>query len=104
MRQSSHSAEPGAPLFHVTHRASAKTATLFHVTQSSDTAQPDFDPMSAKSFHVKRADAVRSAKVDMKPRAEFHVTHGAPAPAATMFHVTQSCEPAQKRLGLWSEP
>ena len=45
-----------------------------------------------------------SAKVEMNPRAEFHVTHGAPALAATMFHVTQSCEPAQKRLGLWSEP
>ncbi len=55
-------------------------------------------------FHVKRAVAVMSAKVDMKPRAEFHVTHGAPALAATMFHVTQLSEPAQKRLGLWSGP
>ena len=104
MRQLSHSAESGAPLFHVTHRASAKTATMFHVTQSCEPAQPNFGPMSAKTFHVKRADAMMSAKVEMNPRAEFHVTHGAPALAATMFHVTQSCEPAQKRLGLWSEP
>ena len=104
MRQSSHSAEPGAPLFHVTHRASAKTAPLFHVTQSCEPAQPNFGPMSAKTFHVKRADAVMSAKFDMKPRAVFHVTQWAPVEAANMFHVTQSCEPAQKRLGLWSEP
>ena len=104
MRQLSHSAELYGPLFHVTHRASALAAMLFHVTQSCEPAQPNFGPMSAKSFHVKRADAVRSAKVDMKPRAMFHVTHGAPAPAAMLFHVTQSCEPAQKRLGLWSEP
>ena len=55
-------------------------------------------------FHVKRADAVMSAKFDMKPRAVFHVTQWAPVEAANMFHVTQSCEPAQKRLGLWSEP
>ena len=104
MRQLSHSAELYGPLFHVTHRASALAAMLFHVTQSCDTAQPNFGPMSAKTFHVKRADAMMSAKVEMNPRAEFHVTHGAPALAATMFHVTQSCEPAQKRLGLWSEP
>ena len=104
MRQSSHSAEPGAPLFHVTHRASALAAMLFHVTHPCDTAQPNFGQMSAKTFHVKRADAVMSANVDMKPRAVFHVTQWAPALAATLFHVTQSCEPAQQRLGLWSEP
>ena len=90
MRPLSHSAEPVAPLFHVTHPC--------------DTAQPNFGPMSAQSFHVKRADAVMSAKFDMKPRAVFHVTQWAPVEAANMFHVTQSCEPAQKRLGLWSEP
>lgn len=104
MRQLSHSADPVAPLFHLTQRASAQTATMFHVTQSCDSTQPNFGPMSAKTFHVKRADAVISAQVDMKPRAVFHVTHRAPTLAATMFHVTQPCEPAQKRLGLWSEP
>ena len=104
MRPLSHSAELSGPLFHVTHRASAKTAPLFHVTHPCDTAQPNFGPMSAKTFHVKRADAVMSAKFDMKPRAVFHVTQWAPVEAANMFHVTQSCEPAQKRLGLWSEP
>ena len=104
MRQLSHSAELYGPLFHVTHRASALAAMLFHVTQSCEPAQQRLGQMSVNMVHVKRADAVRSAKVDMKPRAEFHVTHGAPAPAATMFHVTQSCEPAHQRLGLWSEP
>ena len=90
MRPLSHSAEPVAP--------------LFHVTQSCEPAPPRFGWMSVKMFQVKRAVAVMSAKVDMKPRAEFHVTHGAPALAATMFHVTQLSEPAQKRLGLWSGP
>ena len=104
MSQLSHSAELSGPLFHVTQRSSALAAMLFHVAHPCDTAQPNFGPMSAKTFHVKRADAVRSAKVEMNPRAEFHVTHGAPAPAAMLFHVTQSCEPAQKRLELRSEP
>ena len=104
MRPLSHSAEPGAPLFHVTHRASALAAMLFHVTHPCDTAQPNLGPMSAKTYHVKQPAALRSAKVHMKPPAVFHVTHGAPALAATLFHVTPSCEPAQQRLGLWSEP
>ena len=104
MRQSPHGAELYGPLFHVTHRASALAAMLFHVTQSCEPTTPRSGWMSVKMFHVKRADAVRSAKVDMMPRAELHVTHGAPAPAAMLFHVTQSFEPAQKRLGLWSEP
>ena len=34
----------------------------------------------------------------------FHVTQWAPVEAANMFHVTQLSEPAQQRLGLWSEP
>ena len=97
MRQLSHSAEPLAPLFHVTHRASALAAMLFHVTQSCDTALPNFGPMSAKTFHVKQQAARMSANM-------FHVTQWAPVEAANMFHVTQSCEPAQQRLGLWSEP
>ena len=70
---------------------------LFHVTQLCDTAQPNFGPMSAKTFHVKQPAARMAANL-------FHLTHGAPALAATVFHVTQSCEPAQQRLGLWSEP
>lgn len=104
MRQSSHSAELYGPLFHVTHMASALAAMLFHVTQSCDTAPPRFGRMTARRFHVKRADAVRSAKVDMKPRDEFHVTQWTPALAANLFHVTQSYEPSPNRLGLWSEP
>ena len=92
-----HSAETVAPLFHVTHWASAQTATLFHVAQSCDTAQPNFGAMSAKTFHVKQPAARMSANM-------LHVTHGAPALAATMLHVTQLSETAQQRLELWSEP
>ena len=97
MRQLSPSAELYGPLFHVTHMASALAALLFHVTQSCEPAQPNFGPMSAKTFHVKQPGARMST-------LRFRVTHGAPGLAATMFHVTQSCEPAKKRLGLWSEP
>ena len=97
MRQWSHSAEPGAPLFHLTHRASAKTAPLFHVTQSCDTAQPNLGQMTARKFHGKQSVARMSANM-------FHLTHGAPALAATMFHVTQLPETAQQRLELRSEP
>ena len=70
---------------------------LFHVTQLCDTAQPNFGPMSAKTFHVKQPAARMSANM-------FHVTHRAPTLAATMSHVTQLSEPAHQRLGLWSEP
>jgi len=97
VRQLSHSAESGAPLFHGKQATGERAAALFHVTQLCDTAQPNFRPMSAKTFHVKRADARMSQNM-------FHVTHGPPAPAAMLFHVTQSCEPALKRLGLWCEP
>lgn len=90
MRQLSHSAEPVAP--------------LFHVTQSCEPAPQRFGWMSAKAFHGKQSVAVMSAKGDMKPRAEFHVTQWAPVEAATMLHVTQLSEPAHQRLGLWSEP
>ena len=97
MRQSSHSTEPGAPLFHGKQATGERAAALSHVTQSCNTAQPNFGPMSAKTFHVKQPAARMAANM-------FHLTHGAPALAATVFHVTQSCEPAQQRLGLWSEP
>ena len=97
MRQLSHSADPVAPLFHLTHRASALAAMLFHVTQSCDTAQPNLGQMTARRFHGKQSVARMSANM-------FHVTHGAPALAATMLHVTQLSETAQQRLELWSEP
>ena len=97
MRHLSHSAESGAPLFHGKQATGERAAALFHVTQLCDTAQPNFRPMSAKTFHGKQPAARMSQNM-------FHVTHGAPAPAAMQFHVTQLPETAQQRLGLWSEP
>ena len=97
MRPLSHSAEPVAPLFHGKQATGERAAALFHVTQSCDAAQPNFRPMSAKTFHGKQPAARMSQNM-------FHVTQWTPVEAANMFHVTQSCEPAQQRLGLWSEP
>ena len=104
MRQLSHSADPVATLFHVTHRASAMAAMLFHVTQSCDTAQPNLGQMTARRFHGKQSVARMSAKGDQKPTPLFHGKQATDGIAAALFHVTQLSEPAQQRLGLRSEP
>ena len=77
---------------------------LFHVTQSCEPTPPRFGWMSVKMFHVKRADALTSAKGDQKPTPLFHGKQATGGLAAALFHVTQLSEPAQKRLGLWSVP
>jgi len=77
---------------------------MFHVTQSSDTAQPNFGPMSAKTFHVKQPAAPTSAKGGQKPTPLFHGKQATDELAAALFHVTQPSEPAKQRLGLRSEP
>jgi hypothetical protein len=99
-----HSAETVAPLFHVTHWASAQTATLFHVAQSCDTAQPNFGAMSAKTFHVKQPAALTSTKGEQKPTPLFHGKQATDNVAAALFHVTQLSQTAPQRLGLRSEP
>jgi hypothetical protein len=91
-------------MFHVTQWAYAQTATLFHVTQSCDTAQQRFGWMSVKTFHVKQPAAPTSAKGDQKPTPLFHGKQATDELAAALFHVTQRSEPAQQRLGLRSEP
>jgi hypothetical protein len=100
----SHSAEPVATRFHVTQWAYARTATVFHVTQSFDPAQQRLALMSAKTFHVKQSAALTSTKDGQKPMPLFHVKQAADDVAAALFHVTQLPEPAQQRLGLRSEP
>ena len=77
---------------------------MFHVTQSCDTAQQRLGQMSAKTFHVKQPAAPTSAKGGQKPRAVFHGKQATDELAAALFHVTQLSEPAQRRLGLRSEP
>jgi len=104
VRQLSHTAELYGPLFHVTQWASTQTATLFHVTQSCDTAQQRFGWMSVKTFHVQQSAALTSAKGDQKPMPLFQVKQATDELAAALFHVTQLSEPAQHRLGLRSEP
>ena len=77
---------------------------LFHVTQSCDTAQPTFGPMSVKAFHVKQPAARMSAKGDQKPTPLFHGKQATGGLAAALFHVTQLSEPAHQQLELRSEP
>jgi hypothetical protein len=48
---------------------------------------------------VKQPAALTSAKGDQKPTPLFHGKQATDDVAAALFHVTQSCDPAQLRFG-----